>query len=109
MRERGNIKITKAQLGAMAQVMDDDLREQVHAELAPCTPSAFLARYLELDPSFPVNDFAAARAIEPVRAINKRAGTCADCGASVGRYGGTVEETGHAWVLRCPLCYDKSR
>lgn len=28
--------------------MDDAVRERVHAELAPCTPRAFLARYLEL-------------------------------------------------------------
>lgn len=32
--------------------MQDDLREQVHAELAPCSPKEFLARYLELDPDF---------------------------------------------------------
>lgn len=36
----------------IALYMDDDLREQVHAELAPCSPKEFLARYLELDPSF---------------------------------------------------------
>lgn len=28
--------------------MDDDTREQVHNELAPCTEEEFLARYLEL-------------------------------------------------------------
>lgn len=28
--------------------MDDDTREQVHAELAPCTNREFLERYLEL-------------------------------------------------------------
>ena len=28
--------------------MDDDVREDVHAELAPCTEEAFLKRYLEL-------------------------------------------------------------
>ena len=32
--------------------MDDDIREQVHGELAPCTPEEFLKRYLELDPEF---------------------------------------------------------
>lgn len=30
------------------QLMDDDLREQVHAELAPCTEEEFLERYKEL-------------------------------------------------------------
>lgn len=28
--------------------MDDDIREQVHRELAPCSNEEFLARYLEL-------------------------------------------------------------
>lgn len=36
----------------IALYMDDTLREQVHAELVPCSPKEFLARYLELDPSF---------------------------------------------------------
>ena len=31
-----------------AQLMDDELREQVHAELAPCTEKEFLTRYMEL-------------------------------------------------------------
>lgn len=37
---------------AIAELMNDDIREQVHAELAPCTTEEFLARYLELDPDF---------------------------------------------------------
>ncbi|AMQ66671.1 hypothetical protein FDG96_gp12 [Bacillus phage Mgbh1] len=28
--------------------MDDDIRETVHAQLAPCTNLAFLTKYLEL-------------------------------------------------------------
>ena len=32
------------------QVMDDDTREAVHRELAPCTEAEFLARYLEIAP-----------------------------------------------------------
>lgn len=36
----------------VALYMDDTLREQVHAELVPCSPKEFLARYLELDPEF---------------------------------------------------------
>ena len=30
--------------------MDDDTRELVHRELAPCTEAEFLSRYLELAP-----------------------------------------------------------
>lgn len=33
---------------SVVAAMSDDLREQVHAELAPCSEEAFLARYLEL-------------------------------------------------------------
>ena len=37
---------------AVVSYMDDDIRETVHAELAPCSKKAFLHRYLELDPGF---------------------------------------------------------
>ena len=37
---------------AAVNLMDDDIREQVHRELAPCTNEEFLSRYLELDKSF---------------------------------------------------------
>lgn len=33
---------------ACVNLMDDELREQVHAELAPCTGQEFLDRYCEL-------------------------------------------------------------
>lgn len=36
----------------IALYMDNTIREQVHAELVPCSPKQFLARYLELDPDF---------------------------------------------------------
>ena len=36
--------------------MDDDIREQVHGELAPCTEEAFWERYLELDPENEILD-----------------------------------------------------
>lgn len=36
----------------IASYMDDDTREQVHFELAPCSNSEFLERYVELDPEF---------------------------------------------------------
>ena len=35
----------------VVELMDDDTREQVHAELAPCTEEEFLTRYLELAPA----------------------------------------------------------
>ena len=33
---------------ALVEMMDDDIRERVHYELAPCTDEDFLRRYLEL-------------------------------------------------------------
>lgn len=39
-------------LDLLATYMDDDIRERVAFELAPCDPEDFLARYLELDPGF---------------------------------------------------------
>ena len=39
--------LTKTQLDAYAQIMDDDIRESVHDDLAPCTPAEFLAEYVK--------------------------------------------------------------
>lgn len=39
-------------MDAIAYYMDDDIREQVHGELAPCKPEEFLVRYCELAPEF---------------------------------------------------------
>ena len=33
---------------SIVEMMDDEIREQVHAELAPCTDEEFLERYCEL-------------------------------------------------------------
>lgn len=33
---------------AVVSMMDDDIRERVHAELAPCSEEDFLTRYLDL-------------------------------------------------------------
>lgn len=33
---------------ALVEMMDDDIRERVHYELAPCTDEDFLRRYLDL-------------------------------------------------------------
>lgn len=32
----------------LANLMDDDAREQTHSELAPCTTREFMTRYLDL-------------------------------------------------------------
>lgn len=45
-------KLTQEIMSDICTYMDDDIREQVHGELAPCTPEEFLKRYLELDPEF---------------------------------------------------------
>lgn len=45
-------KLTQNLMDTIATYMDDDKREQVHSELAPCEPEEFLKRYLELDPDF---------------------------------------------------------
>lgn len=37
-------------LSTIVEYMDDDTRETVHRELAPCTDLEFLRRYLELAP-----------------------------------------------------------
>ncbi len=47
-----NFELTDELLEAMAVFMDDEKRERVHFELAPCEPEEFLIRYLELDPDF---------------------------------------------------------
>ena len=41
-------------MNRIAVYMDSDIRERVHFELAPCTPTEFLGRYLELDPDFAI-------------------------------------------------------
>ena len=37
---------------SIASYMNDDIREQVHCELVPCTKTEFMERYLELDSEF---------------------------------------------------------
>lgn len=45
-------RISQKIMDTIASYMDDDIREQVHYELAPCTPEEFLIRYLDLYPEF---------------------------------------------------------
>lgn len=52
-RERMKIKeVNQVSLDEIAGYMNDEIREQVHAELAPCTQEEFLTRYLQLDCEF---------------------------------------------------------
>lgn len=37
---------------SIVNLMDDDMRERVHGEMAPCTEQKFLSRYLEYVPEF---------------------------------------------------------
>ena len=47
-----SMRITQEKMDAIAVLMDDETREKVHRELAPCEPIEFLKSYCELDPSF---------------------------------------------------------
>jgi hypothetical protein len=46
------MKINQDLMDRIAIYMDEEKREQVHREIAPCSPEEFLKRYLELDPDF---------------------------------------------------------
>ena len=45
-------KLTQNLMDTISVYMNDEIREKVHFELAPCDPEEFLKRYLELDPDF---------------------------------------------------------
>lgn len=47
-------KIAQKEMDVIATYMDNDIREQVASELAPCEPEEFLNRYCELAPEFEV-------------------------------------------------------
>lgn len=51
-RYKEDFELTQELMDTIASYMNDDMRETVHAELAPCEPEEFLKRYLELDPDF---------------------------------------------------------
>lgn len=44
--------MTQELMDVIATYMDDEIREQVHFEMAPCEPEEFLKRYCELDQEF---------------------------------------------------------
>ena len=45
-------KLTQNLMNTIAVYMDDEIREKVHFEFAPCEPETFIMRYLAIDPSF---------------------------------------------------------
>lgn len=45
-------RVLKTHWDIVVNLMDDEKREQVHRELAPCTNEEFLDRYLEIDSDF---------------------------------------------------------
>lgn len=45
-------EVTMEIINEVATYMNDDLREAIHFELAPCTPEEFLAAYCNVDPDF---------------------------------------------------------
>ena len=51
-RYNKEIELSNDLMDTIGSYMDDEKREDVHAELAPCTPEEFLTRYLELDSEF---------------------------------------------------------
>ena len=46
------VEITQEEIDILAVYMDNDVRERVHSELALCTPTEFLKRYLIYEPDF---------------------------------------------------------
>lgn len=50
--EMDKLEISDKVMDAIAALMDDEIRERVHYELAPCSNEAFLKRYCELQPEF---------------------------------------------------------
>ena len=52
MRYGRNFTINDGLMDIIATYMNDETREHVHFELAPCTNDEFLKRYIEFDPDF---------------------------------------------------------
>lgn len=51
-RNDEDILITDELMGTIATYMDDEIREDLHFQLAPCSSEYFLEKYLEQDPEF---------------------------------------------------------
>ena len=48
----GIIKISQELMDTIASYMDDDIREDLHGDLAPCKPEEFLVAYAKRDENF---------------------------------------------------------
>lgn len=44
--------VKKYDMEIIEQYMDDEIRERLHGELAPCADQVFFDRYMEEDPEF---------------------------------------------------------
>lgn len=49
------MNITNNIMEAIASYMNEEIRERVHAELAPCSNETFIRRYCEYDTEFEDN------------------------------------------------------
>ena len=47
-----NFELTQELMDTIGSYMDDEIREDLHGELAPCRSEDFLKKYLERDPDF---------------------------------------------------------
>ncbi len=45
-------ELTQKLMDVIATYMDDELRDKLHYEMAPCEPEEFLKRYVDVDPDF---------------------------------------------------------
>ena len=53
MKRYGNeFTIDNFLMEIISAYMDNEIKEQLHCELAPCETELFLSRYIELDPGF---------------------------------------------------------
>ena len=50
--ENFDINSDKELFDTIATYMDDEIREDLHGDLAPCEPDEFLKAYLDRDPQF---------------------------------------------------------
>ena len=50
--EKKVFELTQEELDVIATYMDDDIRENVACDLAPCTPNEFLREYVNRDKQF---------------------------------------------------------
>lgn len=45
-------KITDEQMNTLASYMKDDIREELHLQISPCSNKEFIRAYLKKDPEF---------------------------------------------------------